>query len=132
MGVTLGGSTSCVPRSRNCISCVPRCPLHVYQLRPEFLTSNMTSCVPRLVRNCISCIERFGYTNVQQLEGSYTVLKCVTLYTITWTYTELLNDIDNTVVISCYCLMFKTYLKKKSLFGEGDTHIMFLKSSISS
>jgi hypothetical protein len=37
-----------------------------------------------------------------------------TLYTIICTYTELLNDIDNTVVISCYCLMFKPLLKKKS------------------
>jgi len=55
------GSMSCVPRSRNCIRCVPRCLLHVYQLRPE-LTPNITSCVPRLVRNCISCIERYGYT----------------------------------------------------------------------
>jgi len=51
-------STSCVPRSRNCIICVPRWRLQVYQLRPELLTPNMTSCVPRLVRNCISCIER--------------------------------------------------------------------------
>jgi hypothetical protein len=47
------GSTSCVPRSRNCISCVPRCLLHAYQLRPELSTPNMTSCVPRLTRNCI-------------------------------------------------------------------------------
>jgi len=43
-------------------SCVPRCLLHVYQLSPELLTPNMTSCVPRLVRNCISCIERYWYT----------------------------------------------------------------------
>jgi hypothetical protein len=56
------GSTSCVPRSRNCIICVPRCPLHVCQLRPELSTPNGTSCVPRLVRNCISCIERYGCT----------------------------------------------------------------------
>jgi len=38
-----------------------------------------------------------------------TVLLYVTLYTILRTHTELLNDIDNTVVISCYCLMFKSY-----------------------
>ena len=56
------GSTSCVPRSRNCINCVPRVLLHMHQLRPELSTPNMTSCVPRLVRNCISCIERYGCT----------------------------------------------------------------------
>ena len=55
------GSTSCAPRWRNCISCVPRCLFHVYQLRPELSTPSMTSCVPRLVTNCISCIERYGY-----------------------------------------------------------------------
>jgi len=53
------GSTSCVPQSSNCINCVPRCLLHVYQWRPELSTPNMTSCVPRLVRNCISCIPRY-------------------------------------------------------------------------
>jgi len=30
----------------------------LYQLRPELSTPNMTSCFPRLVRNCISFIER--------------------------------------------------------------------------
>jgi len=50
-----------------CISCVPRWLFQVYQLRPAVTkelyqlrpglsTPNMTSCVPRLVRNCISCI----------------------------------------------------------------------------
>ena len=53
-----GGSTSCVQRSRNCISCVPRSLLHVYQLRLELSTPSMTSCVPRLVRNCIRCVPR--------------------------------------------------------------------------
>ena len=37
--------------------------------------------------------------NVQQLEGSYTVLLYFTVYTIICTHAELLNDIDNTVVI---------------------------------
>jgi len=54
-----GGNTSCVQRSRNCISCVPRCLLHVYQLRPELSTPSMTSCVPRVVRNCISRVPRY-------------------------------------------------------------------------
>jgi len=54
-----------------------------------------------------------------------------TLYTIICTHTELLNDSDNTVVMSCYCLKFKPYLKK-NLFGEDDRHIMFLIPPISS
>jgi len=32
------------------------------------------------------------------------VLLHFTLYTIVHTHSELLNDIDNTVIISCYCL----------------------------
>jgi len=36
-----------------------------------------------------------------------TVLLHFTLYTILSTHTELLYDIDNTVVIIYYCLMFK-------------------------
>jgi hypothetical protein len=53
-----------------------------------------------------------GVQNVQQLEGSYTVLLYFALHTVICTHTELLNDTDNTVVISCYVLMFKPYLKK--------------------
>ena len=37
----------------------------------------------------------------------------------------MLNDIDNTVVKTCYCLIFKPYWKK-NLFGEDDRHITFL------
>ena len=72
-----------------------------------------------------------GVKNVQ-LEGSYTLLLYFTLHTIVCIRTELLNDIDNTVAISCYCLMFKPYLKKKKLFGKEDGHIVFLISPISS
>jgi len=43
-----------------------------------------------------------GVQNVQQLKVLTQL--CRTLYTITSTRTELLNDTDNTVVISCYCL----------------------------
>jgi len=50
-----------------------------------------------------------GVQNVQQLEGSYTVLLYFTLYTIIATHIELLNDIDNTVVILCYGIIFKPY-----------------------
>jgi len=34
----------------------------LYQMRPELSIPNMTSCVPRLVRNCISCVESYGCT----------------------------------------------------------------------
>jgi len=36
----------------------PSCLLHVCQLRPELSNPSMTSCVPRLVRNCNSCFPR--------------------------------------------------------------------------
>jgi len=36
-----------------------------------------------------------GIQNVQQFEGSYTVLLYITLYTIICTLTEVLNDIGN-------------------------------------
>jgi len=57
-----------------------------------------------------------GVQEVQQLVGSYTVLFYFTVYIIICTHTELLNDIGNTVVISCYSLMFKPY--KKNLLGK--------------
>ena len=40
-----------------------------------------------------------GVQNVQQLEGSYSDFAHFTLYTIIYTQSELLNDIDSTVVI---------------------------------
>ena len=45
-------------------------------------------------------------------------------------HTELLNDIDNTFVVSCCGLMFIPCLKKK--FGEEDRRSVFLISPISS
>jgi len=84
-------STSCVPRSRNCISCVTGWPLQVhqlrppvrkefYQLRPGLWTPNMTSCVPRLVRNCISCIERYGCTKCSTI-WRFSQFYCALFYT---------------------------------------------------
>jgi len=61
-----------------------------------------------------------GVQNVQQLEGSYTVLlyyihNCMHTYRTAEWYRQhccyivlLLNDIDSTVVISCYCWMIST------------------------
>jgi len=50
-----------------------------------------------------------GVQNVQQLEGSYTVLLYFTLYTIMCTHIESFYDIDNTDFITRYGLMFKPY-----------------------
>ena len=57
----------------------------LYQLRPKMTASSVSvesrvvnskydECVPRLVRNCISCIERHECTEVQQLEVSYSFI----------------------------------------------------------
>jgi len=70
----------------------------------------MMSCFPQLLRNFISCIEGMGIENVKKLEASYTVLLYFILYTIIYTHTELLNDIDNLVILSYYCLTLKSYL----------------------
>ena len=76
------------------------------------------SCIPRLERNCISCVpsclllayywctessaarvgvasKDTGVQNVKEFEGSYTVLLYITLYTIICIHTEVLNDVDN-------------------------------------
>jgi hypothetical protein len=85
------GSTSGVPRSKYCISCVPRCPLHVYQLCPELSTPNMTSCIPRLVRNCISCIERYGctkYPTIGRFLHNFIVLYFIHNYVHTYRIVE--------------------------------------------
>jgi len=119
------GSTSCVPRPRKCISFVPRCLLHVYQLRPELSTPSMTNCVLLLVTNCISCVQTcllYAYLfcpesstariwvaskgmgiHDQQFEGSYTVLSYfIHNYMHTYIIVEWYRQC--TVFISCYCL----------------------------
>jgi hypothetical protein len=53
-----------------------------------------------------------GLQNVQQFEGSYTVLLYFTLYTIISTYTELLNDIDKAQLLYHVTLCFQALLKK--------------------
>jgi hypothetical protein len=96
------GSTSCVPHSRNWISCAPRCRLHVYQLRPELTTSNMTSCAPQLVRNCISCIERYGYTKcptIGRFLHSFIVLYFIHNYMHTYRIVEWYRQ------HSCYIML---------------------------
>jgi hypothetical protein len=89
---------SCVPRlKRDCISCIPGCQPQHAQLRTavskELYQLHRKICVYKMSNNW----------------KVLTVLLYFTSYTIVWTHTELLNDIDNTVFISCYCLMFKPY-----------------------
>jgi hypothetical protein len=46
------GSTSCVPRSRNCISCTKVTASSV-SVASRVFNPKCTSCVPRLERKCI-------------------------------------------------------------------------------
>jgi hypothetical protein len=61
------------------------------------------SCVFVVFRvvNCtrMSCIENYGYSNVQRFVGFYTDILYFTLYTIICIRTELLNDIDNSKLL---------------------------------
>ena len=53
--------------------------------------------------------KRWVYKMSSNWKVLYSVLLYFILYTIIRTHTELLNHTDSTVVISCYCLMFKPY-----------------------
>ena len=90
----------------------------MYQLRPELSTANMSSCVPRLVRNCISCIERYGCTKCPTV-GRLLQFYCTSLYT------QLCADMQNCWMISTVCscpIVLRshvyTYTKKKSFRGR--------------
>ena len=87
----------CVSRlESNCISCVPDCQPKHDDLRPA-------------VSKELYQLHRKIW--VYKMSNNWKVLTefYFTLYTIISKHGELLNDIDNTVVISCYCLMFKPY-----------------------
>jgi hypothetical protein len=64
-------------------------------MRPKVSASRVLVVSRVTNRTRMICIERYGYTKVQQFAGSYSVLLYVTLYTIMCTHPELLNDIDN-------------------------------------
>jgi len=124
----------------------------VYQLCPEFSTPSTTNCVPRLVRNCISCvqnvpasctlvafrvvnctpmicIEKYGYTKYKQFEGSYAVLFYVTVYTIIFTHAHI--HIDNVQLLCHVTFWCLSPIETKNIFGEDGRQIMFLISPIS-
>ena len=86
------------------------CLLHMYQLRPEFSTPNMTSCVPRLVRNCISCIERYGCTKCPTI-GRF-------LHSSVILYTQLYAHIQDCWMISTALLLYRVTLQCLSPFKE--------------
>jgi len=102
-GMVLRGSTSCAPRSRNCISCVPNCPFQVYQLHPELSTLNMTSCIPRLPRNRISCIEVYGYTKCPAI-WRFLQFYCSLLYMNYMNTYRIVEWYRLCTVVSCYGL----------------------------
>jgi len=92
---------------------------------PVLANPNMTRCFPCLVRNCIGCFENYRHTKCLTVGGFLHSVIVLYLYKITCTHTELLNNIDNTFVILCYCLTFQPFFKK-NLIGEEDRHSMFL------
>jgi hypothetical protein len=106
----------------------------LYQLRPKVPASRV-SVASQVVSPKLDELRPAVSKELYQLHRKIWVYKVsnnwkvltqfyYTLYTIICKHTELLNDIDNTVVISCYCLMFKPF--KKNLFGEEYRHSMFL------
>ena len=124
------GRKSCVPRPRNCISCVTRCLLHVYQLRHK-MSASCVFVMSRVVnRMRISCIEVRWYTKCPTI---WRFLHSLIVFTHNYmhTYRSVEWYQQCTVVISRYCLMSKPYLKK-NLFGEDDRHTMFVIWPISS
>ena len=96
--------SSCIPRLRKCIGCVPRYLLGVYLLRPKLSTANVWFALQEEMRVQI----------VKQCEGFHTVLMHVILYRIMCMHTELFGDTDsasvrNRIVMSRCFLTFKPY-----------------------
>ena len=100
----------------------------LYQLRPK-VSSSRVSVASRFVNPKHDKLRPAGSKELCQLHRKIwvykmsnnwkvlTVLLYFTLYTIICAHTELLNDIDNTVVISCYCLMFKLRWSRGSVLA---------------
>jgi hypothetical protein len=106
--------TSCIPwLLRNCISCVPRCLLHAL-----FVVSRVVN------RTRMSCTERYGYTKrpiILKFLHSSILRYIIRNYMSTHKTVEWYRQC--TVVISCYCLMFKPYGKQKSFRGRWHAHV---------
>jgi hypothetical protein len=107
----------------------PAVSKELYQLHPK-VSASCVFVVSRVVnRTRMSCIERYGNAKCPTILRSFSVLLYVTLYTILWARTELLNDIDNAQFLYHGKSNVQNLLKK---FGEDDRNIMFLISPISS
>jgi len=52
-------SRQTIPRSRNCLSCVPRWPLQVYQLRHKVTASSVSVASQGDRFKCISCVPKW-------------------------------------------------------------------------
>jgi len=100
------------------MSCVPRSPLHVYQLCPVLSAPNIMICVPRLVRNCI---ERYGCTKrptIGRFLHSFIVLYFIHNYMLTYRIVEWFRQ------HSCYIVLRSNVynLLKKSFRGRRQAH----------
>jgi hypothetical protein len=91
----------------------------LYQLRPK-VSASRVSVASRVVSPKHDDLRPAVSKELYQLHRKIWVYKMTnnwkvltqfyfSLYTIVCTHTELLNDIYNTVVLSCYRLMFKPY-----------------------
>jgi hypothetical protein len=81
----------------------------LYQLRPELATPKHDELLPAVSKELYQLHRKIWVYKMSNNWKVLTVLLYFTLYTIICTHTELLDDIDDTVVISCYGLMFKHY-----------------------
>jgi len=85
--------------------------------RPELSSPNMTSCVPRLVKNCISCIESNGctkYPTIGRLLYSFIVFYFIHNYMHTYRIVEWYRK------HSCYIILLSNVhiLLKKIFWGK--------------
>jgi hypothetical protein len=89
----------------------------LYQLRPKISVSRVSFASrvfnpkrdelrPAVNKELYQLLRKIW---VYKMSNNFLTQFYCTLYTIACTHTELLNDIENTVVISCYCLMLKPY-----------------------
>ena len=112
------GHTTCVPRFRNSVICVPKCVFHVYQLRPKSPIACV--CVASIARGegyaKFPTIWRFSYSFVVR----YIILNYMhTNKTVEWR--------DNK---PCY-VMVLSRRTENHFFKEGNRHVMFLMTSVS-
>jgi hypothetical protein len=126
LGIT--GNTSCVPRSRNS-HMRPKVTAPSVSLTSRVFNPKHTSCVPRLVRDCIGSIEIYGFTKCPtfgRFLHSFIVLYFIHNYMLTCRIVEWYRQ------HSCYIMLrSNVYTLLKNLVGEEGRHIKFLILPIS-